>query len=92
MIKARLNDETWVPLKWIYTILGSCAISLVTIVGAVWYLSSLESRADVTETKIVDLYKRSDSQESDKKDLLIYMRSVDDRLSRMEGYLKRLGD
>jgi hypothetical protein len=86
-MRASLSDETWVPLKWIWTIIGSCAITVVTIVSGIWYIAALVAREDVASAEIVQHSKRIDALEEQKEAELTYWRSVDGRLSRIEGYL-----
>lgn len=82
-----IQDETWIPLKWIYTLVGSAAVSLVTIISGIWYVATLASHAEVAHAEIESLTKRADLQEVDRKEVLLYMRTIDGRLSRIEGIL-----
>jgi len=84
----RVNDETWVPFKWIYTIVASCIVSLASIVGAVWYVAAIAAKSDVASAQILEIKDKQKSYEVERQDLLMYLRSIDSRLSRIEGQLK----
>lgn len=86
-MRATLSDETWVPLKWIYTIVGSCIVSVGTLVGAVWYIASLASHEDLAAAQIVDHSKRIEQLQFESRDSMKYLISIDGRLSRIEGAL-----
>lgn len=92
MARTNLTDETWVPLKWIYTIIGSCAVSVCTIVGAVWYVGSLAAREDVTAVQMTDLKASVGEGKEDRRAILDRLDGIDGRLSRIEGFLGRKRD
>lgn len=84
-----INEKTKIPLAWFFSFIGVCACVIVTGMSMVFYVSRIESTANNAYSMVKD-------QKEDMKEISVlwsqalkeqnyYLRSIDQRLSRIEG-------
>lgn len=74
-----VDDRTRTPLTWM-------AVAIATTVSVTFYISRVEGQADLAKDEAVSV--RADMDET-RKAMTLYMQSIDQRLSRMEGAMQR---
>lgn len=76
MARLEVSDETGIPLKWVFALLGGASIFIASAVTVGMYMGSLESKASTNE-------KRIEKLEQDVEAISL----IDRRLARIEGAL-----
>lgn len=84
-----ISDKTRIPLTWFFSFVGVCACVVVTGMSMVFYVSRIESTANQAYAMVKDqkdeMKEISISWEQALKEQVSYLRSIDQRLSRIEG-------
>lgn len=88
-----IDENAKLPLPWFFGIIGSFASVLVIGITIAVYISRIESKADAANEMILGQKKEMESMsktwENGLSDQIQYLRSIDQRLSRMEGQFNR---
>jgi hypothetical protein len=83
-----LDDKTYVPITYIYTMVGSCVASLATICGAVWYVAAFSLRTEQAQADIGKVEHTIENMQADREIWKRYLIKIDSRLGRIEGRLR----
>lgn len=88
----QLNDDSKVPLKWIFGVLSACVGLVLLGLSGVSYIYRIEAKADAATQMLNENTKELDhiknAWQNGISDLGQYLRSIDQRLSKIEGRLE----
>ena len=73
-----------VPMRWVFILLSASGSGLLLAVGIGMWSAQLETKLHAAE---VQIQKNENAQDADKSEMQKYLRSIDERLSHIEGSL-----
>lgn len=86
-----MNEKTRIPLPWFFTFIGSSVSLAVIGINITLYIARIESKAEAANKIIEDQKKEMEEMkttwQTSLTDQINYLRSIDQRLSRIEGQI-----
>lgn len=91
-----INERTKMPINWFFGIVASFGSLCMVGVGALFYIYKIEAKANVANDLIIEQRKELDeikkTWQNGISDISQYLRTIDQRLSRIEGQINHGGN